>query len=320
MDFGIGLPITGPEASPERIADVAQRAERAGLGAVWAYERLLRPAEPYMLGLNQVVPLPEESAIVYDPLETLAYLAATTSTIRLGTSVIDALYHPPVVLAKRLATLDRLSGGRLWIGLGQGWMAQEFEAAGVPVSRRGAGFAEHVAAMRACWGPDPVSFSGRFYTIPESQVGPKPAGLTLLAGGGGTGGGRAGGRARDGAERRGVRLGRAGPVRGDVPEGRRGGAVRHPGERRDRRPAAGRAHAADRLGRAGGRGPRAGQGTGRRPRLLAADRLRRRRPGGAHRGAGRRLTEFGPSPRRSTSSLSVQAPVNPDPERPRRTR
>ncbi|MEV4807061.1 TIGR03619 family F420-dependent LLM class oxidoreductase [Nonomuraea sp. NPDC049421] len=182
MDFGIGLPITGPEASPERIADVAQRAERAGLGAVWAYERLLRPAEPYMLGLNQVVPLPEESAIVYDPLETLAYLAATTSSIRLGTSVIDALYHPPVVLAKRLATLDRLSGGRLWIGLGQGWMAQEFEAAGVPTSRRGAGFAEHVAAMRACWGPDPVSFSGRFSTIPESQIGPKPAGLTLLAG------------------------------------------------------------------------------------------------------------------------------------------
>ncbi|GAA4911101.1 putative F420-dependent oxidoreductase [Nonomuraea thailandensis] len=182
MDLGIGLPVTGPQASPEEIVRVAQAAERAGLGAVWAYERLLRPAEPWMLGLEQVIPLPEDSASVYDPLETLAYLAARTSTIRLGTTVVDALFHPPVVLAKRLATLDRLSGGRVWAGLGQGWMKQEFEAAGVPVRRRGAGFAEHVEAMRACWGPDPVSFSGRFYTIPESGIGPKPTGLTLLGG------------------------------------------------------------------------------------------------------------------------------------------
>ncbi|SPL97479.1 luciferase-like protein [[Actinomadura] parvosata subsp. kistnae] len=184
MDLGIGLPVTGPQTSPEEIVRVAQAAERAGLGAVWTYERLIRPAEPWMLGLEQVIPLPEESASVYDPLETLAYLAAKTSTIRLGTTVIDALFHPPVVLAKRLATLDRLSGGRMWIGLGQGWMKQEFEAAGVPVKRRGAGFAEHVEAMRACWGPDPVRFSGRYYSIPESGVGPKPTGLTLLGGAG----------------------------------------------------------------------------------------------------------------------------------------
>ncbi|GAA2206342.1 LLM class F420-dependent oxidoreductase [Nonomuraea monospora] len=182
MDLGIALPVTGPQANPEELVRVAQTAERAGLGAVWAYERLLRPAEPWMLGLEQVIPLPEESSSVYDPLETLAYLAARTSTIRLGTNVVDALFHPPVVLAKRLATLDRLSGGRLWAGLGQGWMKQEFEGVGVPVKRRGAGFAEHVEAMRACWGPDPVSFSGRFYTIPESGIGPKPVGLTLLGG------------------------------------------------------------------------------------------------------------------------------------------
>ncbi|UBU15379.1 TIGR03619 family F420-dependent LLM class oxidoreductase [Nonomuraea gerenzanensis] len=182
MDLGIGLPVTGPQANPEEIVRVAQAAERAGLGAVWAYERLLRPAEPWMLGLEQVIPLPEESASVYDPLETLAYVAAATSTIKLGIDVIDALFHPPVVLARRLATLDRLSGGRLWAGLGQGWMKQEFEAVGVPVKRRGAGFAEHLEAMRACWGPDPVSFSGRFYSIPESGIGPKPAGLTLIGG------------------------------------------------------------------------------------------------------------------------------------------
>ncbi|MFB4281269.1 MULTISPECIES: TIGR03619 family F420-dependent LLM class oxidoreductase [unclassified Nonomuraea] len=182
MDFGIGLPTSGRHADPEQIVRMAQDAERAGLGAVWTYERLLRPAQPWMLGLDQPVPLPDHSGSVYDPLETLAYVAGRTSTIRLGTSVVDALFHNPVVLAKRLATLDRLSGGRAMIGLGQGWMAQEFEAAGVPAKRRGAGFEEHLQAMRACWGPDPVSFSGRFYSIPEAEIGPKPSGLTLLAG------------------------------------------------------------------------------------------------------------------------------------------
>ncbi|MEV0387580.1 TIGR03619 family F420-dependent LLM class oxidoreductase [Nonomuraea sp. NPDC050643] len=182
MDLGIGLPTSGRHASPEAIMRVAQAAERAGLGAVWTYERLLRPAEAMVAGTDQSMPLPDNLAVVYDPLETLAFVAAGTSTIRLGTSVVDALFHAPVVLAKRLATLDRLSGGRAMIGLGQGWMQQEFDAAGVPVGRRGAGFEEHIAAMRACWGPDPVRFDGRFYTIPESQIGPKPTGLTLLAG------------------------------------------------------------------------------------------------------------------------------------------
>ncbi|MEV0237249.1 TIGR03619 family F420-dependent LLM class oxidoreductase [Nonomuraea sp. NPDC050786] len=182
MDLGIGLPTSGRNADPEAISRVAQAAERAGLGAVWAFERLLRPAEAVFAGTDQSMPLPDNNALVYDPLETLAYVAAKTSTIRLGTSVVDALFHSPVVLAKRLATLDRLSGGRAMIGLGQGWMQQEFEATGTPVRRRGAGFEEHVAAMRACWGPDPVSFAGRFYTIAEAEINPKPTGLTLLAG------------------------------------------------------------------------------------------------------------------------------------------
>jgi probable F420-dependent oxidoreductase len=182
MDLGIGLPMSGRQIDPEQIVRVAQDAERAGLGAVWTFERLLRPAQASMLGMDQPVSLPDNNACVFDPLETLAYVAARTSTIRLGTSVVDALFHSPVVLAKRLATLDLLSGGRAMIGLGQGWMEQEFEATEVPVKRRGAGFEEHVQAMRACWGPDPVSFSGRFYTIPEADVGPKATGLTLLAG------------------------------------------------------------------------------------------------------------------------------------------
>ncbi|NUO97980.1 MAG: TIGR03619 family F420-dependent LLM class oxidoreductase [Nonomuraea sp.] len=182
MDLGIGLPCSGRQASPEAIVRVAQAAERAGLGSLWTFERLLRPSRPTPVGFTEPLFLPENNALVYDPLETLTYVAATTSTIRLGTSVLNTLFHNPVVLARRLATLDRLSGGRALIGLGQGWMQQEFDTAGVPGSRRGAGFEEHIEAMRACWGPDPVSFEGRFYTVPESEIGPKPTNLTLLAG------------------------------------------------------------------------------------------------------------------------------------------
>lgn len=80
----------------------------------------------------------------------------------------------PVVLARRFATLDQLSGGRVVAGIGQGWMPQEFATANVPLKRRGAGLDEVVAAMRACWGPDPVEYQGRFYAIEASEVNPKP--------------------------------------------------------------------------------------------------------------------------------------------------
>ena len=103
-----------------------------------------------------VMDAPDDFGCVYDPIETLSYVAARTSRITLGTSVLDALFQSPVILARRLATLDQLSAGRLVVGIGQGWMEQEFEAAGVSMKRRGAGFEEHLLAMRAVWGPDPV--------------------------------------------------------------------------------------------------------------------------------------------------------------------
>lgn len=175
MEFGLALPAYGSTASPEAIVQVAEGAERMGLAALWIFERLLRPLEPVSFGgFGPPVLLPDAYANVYDPLETLSYVAAKTRRIRLATSVIDALFHSPVILARRLATLDRFSGGRLVVGLGQGWMPQEFTAAGVPPTRRGAGFQEHIEAMRAVWGPDPVCFEGRFYQIAESEIGPKP--------------------------------------------------------------------------------------------------------------------------------------------------
>ncbi|WIV54090.1 TIGR03619 family F420-dependent LLM class oxidoreductase [Amycolatopsis nalaikhensis] len=118
--------------------------------------------------------VPEFYASTYEPLATLDYLAAVTERIKLGTAVLVAPLHVPVVLARRLATLDRLSGGRVVAGLGQGWQTQEFETANVPASRKGARTEEFITAMRAAWGPDPVRHEGEFYRIAPSEVNPKP--------------------------------------------------------------------------------------------------------------------------------------------------
>jgi probable F420-dependent oxidoreductase len=187
MRLGVHLPVAGKGASPETMMQVAVEAERIGLDSVWSWERLMRPTVPIALGGagGPVMDAPEMFGIVYDPIETLSYVAARTSRISLGTSVLDALFQSPIILARRLATLDRFSDGRLIVGIGQGWMDQEFEAAGVSMKRRGAGFEEHILAMRAVWGPDPVSFEGHFYRIPEADIGPKPVrpgGPRLMAG------------------------------------------------------------------------------------------------------------------------------------------
>lgn len=165
VEITLALPHTGKLASPQAIAYAAEEAERLGYATVWVLERLLRPVGGSM---------PDSYANVYDPMETLAYVVAKTERVRLGTSIMDALFHVPAILARRFATLDQLSGGRVIAGLGQGYAPEEFAAANVPLSRRGAGFEEFIRAMQVAWGPDPVSFSGRFYNIPESEINPKP--------------------------------------------------------------------------------------------------------------------------------------------------
>ncbi len=187
MELGIGLPQAGKLALPQNIVQIAQEAERLGYASVWVHEHLMRPTWPIPGVLGGEPQMQSELyASVYDPLETLAYVAAHTKRVKLGTSVVNALFHPPLILARRFATLDQLSGGRVIAGLGQGWMEQEFIAVNVPKQRRGRGMEEYVQVLRAIWGPDPVCFNGRFYTIPEAQVGPKPVrptGIPLILGG-----------------------------------------------------------------------------------------------------------------------------------------
>jgi alkanesulfonate monooxygenase SsuD/methylene tetrahydromethanopterin reductase-like flavin-dependent oxidoreductase (luciferase family) len=181
--IGVSLPHFGPYVGPDAVVTVAQAAERCGFHAVSVSERLLMPVRP---DWTNDANLPESYA--WDPLEVLTWAAAHTRRIRLTTGIVNAIFQSPIVLARRLATLDQLSRARLDAGLGQGGggtaetgylIREEFTAAGVPIGRRGSGFVEHVAAMRACWGPDPVEFHGRYYQIPRSTVGPKPYAGTI---------------------------------------------------------------------------------------------------------------------------------------------
>jgi probable F420-dependent oxidoreductase len=158
-------------------------AEKMGLASLWVSDRMLLPTKPKETFDGD--PWPEIFASVYDPIEMLTFVAGRTRKVKLGTSVMSALFQNPVTLARRFATLDNLSEGRAIAGIGQGDFRDEFEAANVPIRRRGRGFEEFVKAMRAVWGPDPVSFTGDFYSIPESRIGPKPAqpgGIPMLLG------------------------------------------------------------------------------------------------------------------------------------------
>lgn len=176
MKIGCTLPQCGALASRENLIRVAQRAEELGYDSIWVLERLLwavNPRDPYPPSPDGSWPASFQN--VFDPIETLTFVAAHTRNVRLGTSALVLPYHQPVQLARRLATLDVLSDGRLEICGGVGWARDEFEAVGVPFERRGARADEILEAMIAVWTRDPVSFEGQFYHIPESKIGPKPA-------------------------------------------------------------------------------------------------------------------------------------------------
>jgi probable F420-dependent oxidoreductase len=111
---------------------------------------------------------------VLDPTVVLGYAAAVTERVDLGIAIINAPFESPALLAKQLATLDVLCGGRLIAGLGLGWLPAEFTASGVPFERRGARMDEYLRCLDALWGPDPVQFDGEFYQVPPSIALPKP--------------------------------------------------------------------------------------------------------------------------------------------------
>ena len=177
MKIGFGLPVSGAWATPDNISRFATLAEASGYSSLWTFQRLLIPEGSAMEPVYQSV---------LDPMAALAYAAAVTSRIRLGVAVINAPYVSPGYLAKQAASVDVLSGGRLDLGIGLGWMPEEFMMTGASMERRGARTAEYVRALRAIWGEQPVEFSGDFYTVPRGAVHPRPVqpgGPPVLLGG-----------------------------------------------------------------------------------------------------------------------------------------
>ncbi len=177
MRIGFGLPVAGAWAHPETLAMFARRADDLGYDSLWAFQRLLVPAD-------------DEPAPVYrsvlDPMVSLGFAAAATSRIRLGVSIINIPFVSPALLAKQAATVDVLSGGRLDLGLGVGWSPVEFVASGADTARRGARAREFLAALNTLWADEVSEFHGDFYQIPPSRMAPKPVqrpGPPILLGG-----------------------------------------------------------------------------------------------------------------------------------------
>lgn len=172
--FAIGI---GASTEPQVLRAVAMAAERLGFATLWAPEHVVLVEEyasqyPYSSGK---FPGPPDIPIA-DPFATLAYAAACTSTIRLGTGICLAPEHNPLVLAKTAATVDRLSGGRFTLGVGVGWLAEEFQALGIPFEHRGARTREYIEVMRKLWTERSSTHHGRFVDFAGVLSYPKPAG------------------------------------------------------------------------------------------------------------------------------------------------
>ncbi|MBB5077582.1 TIGR03619 family F420-dependent LLM class oxidoreductase [Nonomuraea endophytica] len=164
MKISFGVPISGPWARPDNMRAVARRAEELGYAGLWTFQRLLYP-EGHAMG-----PVYRS---VHDPLITLAHLSAVTERIELGVGVVNA-FMQPVMLAKQLATLQTLAGGRLVAGVGLGWLEEEFTASGVDFAARGRRGEEFVRVLRACWSEEVVAHEGEFYRVPPAHMDPKP--------------------------------------------------------------------------------------------------------------------------------------------------
>ncbi len=175
MRLGFFLPQLGQAAGPAAIVHAAQRAEALGYDSVWVTERLLypiKPQTPYAGAADGV--LPEAYKRAFDPLETLTFAAAHTRRIALGTSVLDMPYYNPVMLARRLTTLDVFSEGRVRVGFGQGWSKDEYDAVGISPKGLGRRADEFLQVLKAIWTTDPVEFRGEFFRVPRSIIQPKP--------------------------------------------------------------------------------------------------------------------------------------------------
>jgi probable F420-dependent oxidoreductase len=183
MRIGVSLPNVGLDHGKEMVLPVAEAADRLGFHSVWAAHHVTLPYErasryPYGHSGTEVAMSPGMQWL--DPMVTLSMVAAVTERVRLGTSVLVLPYRNPVNLAAEAAAIDVLSDGRFVLGVGAGWMEEEFRALGIDPAERGARTDEHIEVLRALWTEDPARFEGRFTrfdglvlaTTPRTEGGP----------------------------------------------------------------------------------------------------------------------------------------------------
>ena len=203
MKFGVMFANAGPRARPEDAVAMAQDAEAAGFESLWTVEHVVVPAgyeSEYPYSADGRMPGGEDADIP-DPLVWLAWVGAVTTTLRLATGILILPQRNPVVLAKELATLDLLSGGRVVLGVGVGWLREEFDALGVPFEERAARTDEYVEALRVLWRDAEPTFRGRFADFDRAKSHPKPAqegGIPIVVGGHTNAAARRAGRLGDG--------------------------------------------------------------------------------------------------------------------------
>lgn len=187
MKFGLFFANAGPFGQPDLAVDLARTAEAAGFESLWTVEHVVVPKgyqSRYPYSSSGKMPAPEDMPIP-DPLIWLAYVAAATERIKLGTGILILPQRHPAYVAKEIATLDVLSRGRVLLGIGIGWLQEEFDMLGIPFEERAPRTEESVRAIRALWkGPEP--FEGRFYRWGAVESNPKPVqpgGPPVLVGG-----------------------------------------------------------------------------------------------------------------------------------------
>ncbi|HYD49309.1 MAG TPA: LLM class F420-dependent oxidoreductase [Terriglobales bacterium] len=168
MKFGLFGINAGPNADPQVAIEVARRAEAAGLESLWTAEHVVLP-DPK----SPPSPFPPEIPLL-DPAVSLAFVAAATTTIRLGTGIIILPQRNPVVLAKELASVDVVSNGRLIFGVGIGYLKQEFDALGISFEDKGARTIDYLGAIRALWTMDQPEYRGRFANFAAINAYPRP--------------------------------------------------------------------------------------------------------------------------------------------------
>ncbi|OGQ82184.1 MAG: hypothetical protein A3F90_10095 [Deltaproteobacteria bacterium RIFCSPLOWO2_12_FULL_60_19] len=176
MKFGVFLPISGRAAGPATLMGAARQAEALGYDSVWCADRIIIPWEiktpyPYSEGQSFIVP-PDRP--FFEPLTCLAFLAGCTEKISLGISVLVLPYRHPLYWAKIATTIDHLSKGRLILGVGVGWMVEEFAALGANFEKRGESSDEQLELLRALWSEEKIGFEGRHYRFSDIAFSPKP--------------------------------------------------------------------------------------------------------------------------------------------------